>query len=85
MGSKVVLECLANGSPKPRVTWLRDGVQVGSQGYSIFGESNLMILSVSVENAGTYTCRASALNREEETTAKLEVHCEWLLFCSALS
>lgn len=85
MGSKVVLECLANGSPKPRVTWLRDGVQVGSQGYSIFGESNLMILSVSVENAGTYTCRASALNREEETTAKLEVHCEWLLFCCALS
>ncbi|KAM7446448.1 putative aminophospholipid-translocase [Porites harrisoni] len=74
VGSKVVLECLANGSPKPRVTWLRDGVQVGSQGYSIFGESNLMILSVSVENAGTYTCRASALNREEETTAKLEVH-----------
>ena len=76
MGSKVVLECIVNGSPKPRVTWLRDGVQVGSQGYSTFGESNLMILSVSVENAGTYTCRASALTREEEATAKLEVHCE---------
>lgn len=72
----MVLECLANGSPKPRVTWLRDGVPVGSQGYSIFGESNLVILSVSVENAGNYTCRASALTRVKEATAKLEVHCE---------
>ena len=72
----MILECIANGSPKPRVTWLRDGDPVGSQGYSIFGESNLMILSVSVENAGTYTCRATALTRVVEATAKLEVHCE---------
>ncbi|KAL9985599.1 hypothetical protein ACROYT_G008021 [Oculina patagonica] len=74
-GSKVVLECVANGFPKPRVTWLRDGspVVLGSD-YSVLGESNLMIKSVSVAHAGNYTCQAKSGQRKEEATAKLEVH-----------
>jgi len=76
-GSKVVLECIANGFPKPRVTWLQDGspVVLGS-GYSILGESNLVIGSVSVAQAGNYTCQAKSESLKEEATAKLQVHCE---------
>jgi len=76
-GSKVVLECVANGYPKPQVTWLRDRspVVLGT-GYSILGESNLLIESVSVGQAGNYTCKAKSGSLEEEVTAKLQVHCE---------
>lgn len=76
-GSKVVLECIANGFPKPRVTWLRAGSPVvfGSD-YSILGESNLLIESVSVAHAGNYTCQAKSRMRKEEATATLEVHCK---------
>lgn len=74
--SKVVLECLANGYPKPRFTWLKDGLQIslGSQGYSMLGQGNLMIQSVSVSHAGTYTCRVSSRTRSIDATAKLDVH-----------
>lgn len=76
--SKVVFECIANGYPKPRVTWLKDGslVPIGNNGYSILGESNLVIQAVSVSHAGTYTCQATATTRVEEASAKLEVHCK---------
>lgn len=76
-GSKVVLECIANGFPKPRVTWLQDGspVVLGS-GYSILGESNLLIESVSVAHAGNYTCQAKSESSKEEETVKLQVHCK---------
>ena len=76
-GSKVVLECIANGVPKPRVTWLRDGLPVvfGSE-YSILGESNLLIESVSVDHAGMYTCRALNGVGVEQAKAKLDVHCK---------
>ena len=76
-GNKVVLECIANGFPKPRVTWLRDGSPVGpGSGYSVLGESNLLIESVSVSQAGNYTCQAKSENLKAEATAQLQVHCE---------
>lgn len=77
VGDKVVLECIANGFPKPRVTWLRDKLPVvfGSD-YSLLGESNLLIESVSVVHAGIYTCRALAGARVQQATAKLDVLCK---------
>ena len=73
-----MLECIANGYPKPRVTWQHDGsdVPLGSRGYSILGESNLVIHPVNVAHAGTYKCVAKALTRLEEAEAKLDVHCK---------
>ena len=79
VGSKVILECIANGFPKPKVTWLRDGLPVvfGSD-YSLLGKSNLLIESVSAAHAGIYTCRALAGARVQQATAKLDVHCKCL-------
>lgn len=78
--STVVLECVASGYPKPRITWLKDGFEIslGRSGYSILGQGNLMIEQVSVSHAGTYTCRASATTRSTDATAKLDVLCKWL-------
>ena len=80
LGSEVVLECIANGFPKPRVTWLKNGspVLLGKD-YSILGESNLEIKSITVAHAGNYTCQAMANGRKEEASAKLEVHCKFLI------
>ena len=77
VGNKVVLECIANGFPKPSVTWLRDGLPVvfGSD-FSLLGESNLLIESVSVVHAGIYTCRALAKVKVQQATAKLDVLCK---------
>lgn len=74
-GDTVILDCIANGFPKPKVTWLFDGLPVvlGS-GYSVVGQNNLMIESVTEEHAGTYTCRAISRNGIGEATTKLEVH-----------
>lgn len=76
-GSKVVLECIANGYPKPRVTWLRDGLPVvfGNE-LSLLGKSNLLIESASAAHAGIYTCRALTGARVQQVTAKLDVHCK---------
>ena len=77
VGSKVVLECIANGFPKPRVNWLRDGLPVVFESdCSLLGESNLLIESVSVAHAGIYTCRALAGVTVQQVTAKLDVHCK---------
>ena len=76
-GNNVILECIANGFPKPIVTWLLDGLPVvlGSS-YSMLGKSNLMIESVSEEHAGMYTCRAITRTSLVEATTKLDVHCK---------
>lgn len=73
----MVLECVANGFPKPRVTWLLDGLPlVFGSDYSVLGESNLMLESVSEEHAGTYTCRAITGASVKQAKAKLDVHCK---------
>ena len=72
-GDIVILECIANGFPKPKVTFDGLPVVLGS-GYSVVGQNNLKIESVTEEHAGTYTCRAISRNGIGEATTKLEVH-----------
>lgn len=73
--STIVLECVASGYPKPSIIWLKDGFEIspGRNGYSILGQGNLMIKSVAVSHAGTYTCQASQTTRSIDATAKLDV------------
>ncbi len=54
----VSLDCAANGSPPPAVTWLRDGVRVDTahldSRFSTVGAGSLNIRDVKAEDAGEF-------------------------------
>lgn len=51
-GAQATLRAEANGKPAPSYEWFRDGVKVGSL-------QNLPIAAATLNDAGTYVCRAS--------------------------
>jgi len=64
-GENVVFTCVAEGTPVPKITWLKDGVaDVNGKAKSFVGEESstsvLMIDSVQDNHSGKYTCRAAA-------------------------
>lgn len=57
-GEPVTLDCDAAGNPLPVVTWFKDGVEVTPQGGVIRGGQAVLMLHVTADHAGTYTCEA---------------------------
>lgn len=69
----VTLECRVSGSPRPTITWLKDGVPLElplANRYTLIHESNLFIYAASFAksgsnftgDAGVYQCRAQNEN-----------------------
>lgn len=63
-GDTITLECVANGNPKPKLYWLRNGedIEIGDTDSSRFrmtGTGSLEIRSIAETDAGNYQCRAS--------------------------
>ena len=82
-GSLTILECIATGHPKPRVSWTKDGSPVAVSGHiSIVGESNLQFSSVKLSDAGVYSCQAIANKDKVTASARLQVMCKytWHMF-----
>ncbi|XP_068104559.1 hemicentin-2 [Hyperolius riggenbachi] len=60
IGNSIVLSCEAEGSPPPKITWLKDGLSLehsGEWGVVIRG-NRLQISRVQPSHAGRYTCIA---------------------------
>uniref|UniRef100_A0A673K8F5 Protogenin B-like n=1 Tax=Sinocyclocheilus rhinocerous TaxID=307959 RepID=A0A673K8F5_9TELE len=56
----VVLECLAEGNPRPLVSWSRaDSKPIDVSGARVLGNGNLIISAVKAHHSGTYLCRAT--------------------------
>uniref|UniRef100_A0A672SKD0 Ig-like domain-containing protein n=1 Tax=Sinocyclocheilus grahami TaxID=75366 RepID=A0A672SKD0_SINGR len=56
----VVLECLAEGNPRPLVSWSRaDSKPIDVSGARVLGNGNLIISVVKAHHSGTYLCRAT--------------------------
>ncbi|XP_050314438.1 leucine-rich repeats and immunoglobulin-like domains protein 3 [Anthonomus grandis grandis] len=57
-GEHIVLQCMAQGVPKPTITWYKDGEQiVATERHFLIAESQLMIIMDSVHNdSGIYEC-----------------------------
>ncbi|XP_069703629.1 neogenin isoform X2 [Periplaneta americana] len=77
-GSTVTLDCAANGTPRPRLTWLKDGIaidmlELGSR-FRKVGTGSLQISDVTEHDQGTYQCRAGNRDDSVDATATLEVH-----------
>ncbi|KAM9207753.1 hemicentin-2 [Dugong dugon] len=59
-GSNALLPCTARGSPKPSITWEKDGQPVsGAEGkFTIQPSGELLVKNSESQDAGTYTCMA---------------------------
>ncbi|GIY77540.1 titin [Caerostris extrusa] len=78
LGKKTTLECIIKGIPEPEVTWYHNekAIDVSTGYYVIKREKNrsiLIILKVTKETEGTYTCKAVNESGEAITTAYLYV------------
>ncbi|XP_049341975.1 obscurin [Astyanax mexicanus] len=79
LGQTVKLACKVTGSPKPVVTWYKDGLVVKDDEHHIISEGNsgacyLVLSSVTVEHSGQYMCYAASPMGKASTLAKITVY-----------
>ncbi|XP_007244471.4 protogenin B isoform X2 [Astyanax mexicanus] len=66
----VVLECVAEGNPRPLVSWSRaDSKPIDVFGARVLGNGNLVISNVKAQHSGVYLCRATTPRTRNYTTA----------------
>ena len=60
-GETSVLECMASGSPRPKLQWLKDGQPLVVTPRHFFTADNqlLIIVETTWDDAGTYSCEMS--------------------------
>uniref|UniRef100_A0A8C5LR35 Leucine rich repeats and immunoglobulin like domains 2 n=1 Tax=Leptobrachium leishanense TaxID=445787 RepID=A0A8C5LR35_9ANUR len=60
-GETAVLQCIAGGSPAPRLNWTKDDgpLQVTERHFFVAGNQLLIIVDAGPEDAGKYTCSMS--------------------------
>uniref|UniRef100_H2MDX8 Hemicentin 2 n=1 Tax=Oryzias latipes TaxID=8090 RepID=H2MDX8_ORYLA len=74
LGSSVTLRCVANGFPKPEVTWYKNGQQLAAGNGLKMNSNQLEIIGVQISDGGTYTCKVSNMAGQVDRTFKLAVH-----------
>ena len=70
-GATTVLECMASGSPKPKLVWLKNGRQLEVTQRHFFAANSQLLIIVQTDSsdAGQYTCEmTNALGMERDTT-----------------
>ncbi|KAM9817379.1 immunoglobulin superfamily DCC subclass member 4 [Neosynchiropus ocellatus] len=73
LGRPAVMECIAQGQPKPRVSWSRLDEKPISSDVVVLA-TNLVIRDTRGHHAGVYVCRANKLKSREFVTAAAELH-----------
>ncbi|CAH8660274.1 unnamed protein product [Heterobilharzia americana] len=75
VGSVVTMECMAEGQPKPVITWYKDKQSVPLHGHrSVVNNGSLRIVGVSSDDDGLYHCVASSsLGEDFSPPALLQV------------
>ncbi|CAG5115947.1 unnamed protein product, partial [Candidula unifasciata] len=76
-GETTVLQCMASGSPQPKLTWLKDDKELVMTPRHFFTADNqiLVIVDTQWSDAGTYACRMSnSLGTAKGTTELLVVN-----------
>ncbi|CAG11076.1 unnamed protein product, partial [Tetraodon nigroviridis] len=73
LGRLAVMECMAEGRPKPLVSWSRqDGKPISTD--VVVLATNLVIRDTRSHHAGVYVCRANKPRTREFVTAAAELH-----------
>lgn len=74
IGSKVLIDCIADGDPKPSVTWTKDNVELkNDDGYTVYENGTLEIPSASVKDRGKYVCTAKSAGGEDSESTNVMV------------
>nr|XP_061831771.1 hemicentin-1-like isoform X1 [Nerophis lumbriciformis] len=60
LNNAIVLPCRATGSPRPTITWQKEGINIPTTGghFTVLPNGSLQITRASVSNSGTYICVA---------------------------
>lgn len=58
VGSNIVLECMASGSPKPKLHWTKDGsfLQITDRHFFSAEDQLLIIMNTVLSDSGIYQC-----------------------------
>lgn len=74
-GETTVLECMASGSPKPKLTWTKDGGPLYATERHFFTAGNqlLIIVHSQIADSGVYTCEMSNTLGTERGSSHLTV------------
>jgi hypothetical protein len=74
-GEPIVLECMASGSPKPKLTWRKDGkdLVVTERHFFTADDQLLVIVDTDLSDAGTYECEMSNMLGTEQGFSQLSV------------
>ncbi|KAM7409728.1 hypothetical protein PAMA_001291 [Pampus argenteus] len=75
-GGDVMLQCAAEGVPRPAVTWLKDGRPITDQhGAKVLNEGRLLeIKDAKVSDTGRYTCIAVNVAGQADSKHDISVH-----------
>ncbi|XP_061539337.1 LOW QUALITY PROTEIN: hemicentin-1 [Phycodurus eques] len=60
LNNPILLPCRATGSPRPTITWQKEGINIHTTGgsFTVLPNGGLQITKASVSNSGTYICVA---------------------------
>ena len=71
---KITLTCPTKGSPRPEITWKKDGVAlVPDERYAIDNDGSLTIREAVTEDSGKFTCTAQNAAGMEEVTSFIDI------------
>ena len=78
-GDRVELRCMADGEPRPNITWTFNGKETLPPGSNKLAEGNLVLPSVSKspEYEGEYTCTAQNAAGMINATTTLTIKGKW--------
>ena len=81
-GASVAIGCVAIGSPKPGITWLKDGQGiVPTERLRVSENGSLVISKALVSDTAQYTCVAgNAYGTAQETSSLIVIGMYWLGF-----
>lgn len=80
-GTSVTLQCQAEGSPKPVVSWSKNGQPLASKGrISISGDGTLTVRNTRAQDTGRYKCSAKNAIGERSEASSVYIRCEYTYF-----
>ena len=76
-GYNAILCCAVRGSPKPKISWFKNGLDLGEDArFRMFSKQGVLTLEIRKPcpyDGGVYVCRATNLQGEAQCECRLEV------------